>query len=105
MEVKMTTNFVIMFACFHFPVPGFQGAGGKFNYNSNLNSPSENGTLVPPVYCTWRLFRLFTQRGAGVCSSASYLCLYGTAIKPDITINIFQIITESVISEFELGAT
>lgn len=45
----------------------FKGKAGKFNYNSSLNFPSGEGTLVPPVYCTWRMFRTFPQRGAGVC--------------------------------------
>jgi len=42
-----------LWSCLHasiFSVPMFQGVGEKFNSNKNLNSPSEDGTLVPPEY-------------------------------------------------------
>jgi len=59
MEVNLTTNSVIMFACFQFSSTVFQGVGGKYNYDSNLNSPLEDGTLVLTVYGRGNCFFCF----------------------------------------------
>jgi len=70
---ELYTNSVVMFACFRVSCTVFQGLGGKYNYNNNLNSPSEDSSSA--CVRTWQLFLLFTQRGAGVCRpQAAYVC-------------------------------
>jgi hypothetical protein len=90
-----------------FTVPVFQGGRGIFNYKSNLSS-SEDGTLVPPPklgdlwfrLCTTvtirRLFRLFLQRGAGVCCEQAACACFGCHLKLTLLLTFLKLSRKSL---------